>query len=461
MIQSFFKQNPLRDLLLLPVVAAVVSLCGVAHAGSRITFDESGVMSVDGKPRFVISVSLPPPPGAKTTAGGDAYAELRSGGVNYVRVPPPAAWNDEGMAEVQRYLDAAAAARDMLGWISLKALGQIKDDELAVRGALLRNVLARFKDHPGNGGYKGSDEPPWAKIPVGPVRNVYQIAKEVDPDHPVMVLHAPKFKPEVLSPYMPFCDVTGEDIFPIAYPGGGHSDLPNKQISVVADETDKIMKAAGGKPVWMALQIAFSGTAKPHTTLRFPSFPQERYMTYAAIIHGARGINYFGGSLEQTLSDEDRPFGWNWRFWQRVLRPVLEEIGDRSPLYPALLVPDSKLPVKVETMIGRGSAGSRATTTTTTTGGGSTGAGDSAAGGVDFCVREVGGDVFILAARREAEIPSRFQFSGLPADVIDGEVLFEPPRRVKAANGTFTDWFAGNDVHVYRLTKKPRGATTE
>jgi hypothetical protein len=404
-------------------------------------------MSVDGKPRFVISVSLPPPPGAKTTAGADAYAELRSGGVNYVRVPPPAAWNDEGMAEVQRWLDAAAA-HDMLGWVSLKALGQITDEELAPRGELLRRVLTRFKDHPGNGGYKGSDEPPWAKIPVGPVKNVYRIAKEVDPDHPVMVLHAPKFKPEVLSPYMPFCDVTGEDIFPIAYPGGGHSDLPNKQISVVADETKKIMQAAGGKPVWMALQIAFSGTARPHTTLRFPTFPQERYMTYAAIIHGARGINYFGGSLEQTLSDEDRPTGWNWRFWQRVLRPVLEEIGDRSPLYPALLVPNSKLPVKVEFIASKGKSGKS----------GGTDEAAAAPAGVDFCVREAGGEVFILAARREADIPAHFRFTGIPADVVDAEVLFEPPRHVKAGDGEFTDWFAGNDVHVYRLSKKPHAA---
>lgn len=454
MAQPISKRTRLRGVLLPSAVVVLVSLCGTVLAGTRITFDESGVMRVDGKPRFVISVSLPPPPGAKTTAGADAYAELRSGGVNYFRVPPPAAWNDEGMGEVQRYLDAAAA-HDMLGWISLKALGQIKDEELPQRGALLRRVLTRFKDHPANGGYKGSDEPPWAKIPVGPVKNVYQIAKEVDPDHPVMVLHAPKFKPEVLSPYMPFCDVTGEDIFPIAYPGGGHSDLPNKQISVVADETKKIMKAAGGKPVWMALQIAFSGTARPHTTLRFPSFPQERYMTYAAIIHGARGINYFGGSLEQTLSDEDRPFGWNWRFWQRVLRPVLEEIGDRSPLYPALLVPNSRLPVKVDMLVGRtGDA-----TATTSTSSGAASAAEPGADALEFCVREAGGDVFILAARREADTPVRFRFTGLPTNLVDGEVMFESPRRVKVADGQFTDWFAGNDVHVYRLSKTPRAAT--
>jgi len=74
----------------------------------------------------------------------------------------------------------------------------------------------------------------------------------------------------------------------------------------------------------------------------------------------------------------------NWRFWQRVLRPVLEEIGDRSPMYPALLVPNSKLPVKVEMMAGRGG-----TTTANRTAG--TDRADPAATGVEFCVREAGG----------------------------------------------------------------------
>ena len=121
------------------------------------------------------------------------------------------------------------------------------------------------------------------------------------------------------------------------------------------------------------------------------------------------------------MSDEDRASGWNWRFWQRVLRPVLEEIGDRSPLYPALLVPNSKLPVKVEMMIGRNGGPAAATTKA----GGGAGAVEPAAADVEFCVREAGGDVFILAARREAETPARFRFTGLPADLVDGEVMLE------------------------------------
>jgi hypothetical protein len=203
---------------------------------------------------------------------------------------------------------------------------------------------------------------------------------------------------------------------------GKHSDLPNKNISVVGDETKKIVKAAGGKPVWMTLQIAWSGIAREgKNTMRFPTFPEERYMTYQAIIDGARGLNYFGGTVKDVMTPQDQPLGWNWRFWNRILLPVLQEINDKSPLYPALIAPNSKLPIKI------------------------TGATD-----IEFCVREAGKDLFILAAKREGDTVQA-TFSGLPTDVSQAEVLYEPPRTVTAKEGSFTDWFGPNEVHVYRF----------
>jgi hypothetical protein len=107
---------------------------------------------------------------------------------------------------------------------------------------------------------------------------------------------------------------------------------------MVGDFTRRMMEVADGKmPVWMILQIAFSGVVKPGKTLRFPTFPEERFMAYQAIINGARGLIFFGGHLPQAMTPEDAALGWNWRFWNRVLRPVIEEIGEKSPLAPALV----------------------------------------------------------------------------------------------------------------------------
>jgi hypothetical protein len=44
----------------------------------------------------------------------------------------------------------------------------------------------------------------------------------------------------------------------------------------------------GEKPLWMVLQMCWSGVLPSRgKTLRFPTFPEERYMTYEAIINGA------------------------------------------------------------------------------------------------------------------------------------------------------------------------------
>ena len=177
------------------------------------------------------------------------------------------------------------------------------------------------------------------------------------------------------------------------------------------------------KPIWLTLQIAFSGTSGRRHPLRFPTFPQQRFMTYQAIINGAAAW-LLRRELASTLSDRDQPHGWNWTYWERVLRPVIEEVGDKGPLAEAVCATDSKLPVKAS-----GSA-------------------------IELCVREVGRDVFVLACCRDPQKTAEVEFTGLPNEVADGDVLFESPRKVTAKDGSFSDWFAPYDVHVYRFTRR-------
>ena len=106
-----------------------------------------------------------------------------------------------------------------------------------------------------------------------------------------------------------------------------------------------------------------------------------------------------------------------------MLRPVIEEVGDRSPLAQALCAPASKLPIEV---IGEG---------------------------IEFAVREVGDHIFLLACSREPLETREVEFKGLPKDVAVAEVLYEAPRRVQAADGRFKDWFAPWEVHVYKFSR--------
>src|SRR5437763_25207 len=184
----------------------------------------------------------------------------------------------------------------------------------------------------------GLSEPP---APDGLARARTKL-RTVDTDHPVVITQAPLGTTASLTPYRPAFDITGADIYPVAYPPGQHSDLPNKDISVVGDMTKKMVTAAGGKPVWMTLQIAWSGITPgqqhPEIVPRFPTLLEERFMAYQAIVNGARGLIFFGGQLTQVMRPRDAQLGWNWTFWDLVLRPLLVELTSPSVL-PALMAP--------------------------------------------------------------------------------------------------------------------------
>jgi hypothetical protein len=406
------------------MTAAAVLVCAAgAPAATKVTFDANGVLELDGKKTFVVSFSLPPPPGGKTPEGKDGLAELRDAGANFMRIRPekqPVEFDEAGVAYVKKWLDSAAAV-GMHCWITTGELGAIKPNQPGAE-AKLQKVIERFKNHPGLGAWKGYDEPAWVKTPAEAVSKAYAIFKQADPNHPVILIHAPMQGAPSPEPYMPACDITGVDIYRIQYPTPMHGDF-GKELSAVADVTKWIVKASNGKPVWMTLQIAFGGTAAPGKILRFPTFAEERYMAYAAIINGARGINYQGGALPLTLNERDAKLGWNWTFWKKVMRQLIEEVGEKSPLYPALLAPESKLPIELE------------------------------GANVEFCTREVGNEIFILAAKREGATAKAI-FSGLPATDAQGTVLFEEPRKIEIKDGRFEDWFGPNEVHVYKLKRR-------
>ena len=46
------------------------------------------------------------------------------------------------------------------------------------------------------------------------------------------------------------------------------------------------------------------------------------------------------------------------------------------------------------------------------------------------------------------------RFAGLPTECKTGEVVFEEPRKVEAANGSFTDWFGPFEAHVYKFSRR-------
>jgi hypothetical protein len=399
---------------------------------AKITFDQAGALVVDGQKIFPVNLTVILPPDAKAPNGKHAYEEFRDGGAMFMRTGGPR-WDEKTLETELRYQEAAAKhgmrCCPWMGW----DLCNIKPGD-AKKEQQLRDIINKLKDSPGMGLWKGADEPEWGKKQPADVANSARIFHEADPNHPIWLVQAPRGTVESLKRYDAGWDVGGIDIYPVSYPPGRHTEGANKELSMVGDFTRMMRAAAGQKPFWMTLQIAFSGTTPPKGIIRFPTFFEQRFMSYEAIINGARGLTYFGGGLQATLNERDRALGWNWTYWERVMKPLLQELRADSPIAAALVAPDSKLEIKVA-----GEKGPR-------------GATNPDAGGMEFLAREVGEDLYIFACKKEGPT-IQVRFNGLPPTCATGQVVFEEPRKVEAKAGSFTDWFAPFDVHVYRFKK--------
>jgi hypothetical protein len=370
---------------------------------------------------FPIGLSDPPPVGSATPSGRPAWAEIASAGVTHAR--NYTVWTSAAAAEqivsVTEELDAAAEHKLQL-WVALAGV----DDDLG-RRSLLDRIVGVLRGHPGLGAWKGADEPAHGHVPAAGCVAVYKRLRSLDPDHPVVLIEAPRgaspssqahdvpLTVTAVAPYAAACDIHGIDIYPVSKPPGLHAGGPpvNTDISVVGDMTRLIGRASPGRAIWTTLQIAWSGVVPPHPII-FPTLPQARFMAYDAIIAGARGLFFFGGQIKGAMTAADRRLGWNWTYWQRVLRPLLQELTDAAH-NPALTAPDSAHKLT------------------------------ASAADVAVSARDAGSHLYVLAARRSPTATGAVRFTGLPAGVRSGTVLAHPggnpAREVTVSAGTFTD----------------------
>lgn len=148
----------------------------------------------------------------------------------------------------------------------------------------------------------------------------YLYLKGADPAHPVWMNHAPRNSIPQLARFGMAADIVGCDIYPAPANGsGGHSDLADQTLASVGAYTQRMQTSAPEKPVWMVLQ-GFGWTDlreadQPEDPKRRRPKPEEtRFMAYDAIVHGARGLLYWG----TYKVEKDSPF------WTELLAVVSE-----------------------------------------------------------------------------------------------------------------------------------------
>ena len=397
----------------------------------------TGNLVVGGSAVFPIGLSDPPPVGGSTPRGRPAWEEVAGAGVTMARhygVWTAAAAAEELLA-VRSRLDAAQRHGLQL-WLALAGV----DVDLGHR-ALLDRIVNAVKDHPGLGVWKGADEPAHGRVAPAGLVAVREHLRSLDPDHPLAIIEAPRdpapshgaadrrLTVAALRPYAAACDIHGVDIYPVSVPPGRHAGGPpvNTDVSVVGDVTRIVAAATRRKAIWTTLQIAWSGTLPPHRVV-FPTLQQARFMAYDAIVAGARGLFFFGGHLPQAMNERDRLLGWNWTYWDRVQRSLVEELA--GPAHrQALLAPDAPFTVTAD------------------------------ARDVAVSTRQTASAIFVIAVRRSPTATGRVRFHGLPGGIARGTVLAHGPdnpvRPVTATRGSFADPspYRPHNARVYRFAR--------
>jgi hypothetical protein len=415
------------------VLAVVLAVLLVEGAGAAVTtVDQHGTTLIDGQKVFPIVLAKGPERGSLTPDGGDALDEVVSAGVNVFKVGPATRpWWPEDQEDAVLW-NEEAAARGVYTWVNLATLADATP-QTPVREQRLRDVIGLLKDDPALAMWKGADEPWWARLTPEKLQYAYCVATSrgnpgwclgrppADSDHLWVTIQAPRGEAADLAPYSPVTDIHGVDDYPVTW-----VEQADPNLHEVGEYTDIVASVTPSHAVWTTLQVCASGSSNPDDESQFvlPTRHQERYMIYDAILNGARNLAFYGGNINRCWNESDTELGWNWTFWNDVLKGLIQEINADSPIAPALVNPGS-----TQVLVTSDPA-------------------------TQVISREgANGELWVIAARHGAGSQA-VTIGGLPPSMTSGTVYTEG-RSVVAAGGGFTDTFDQWDVHVYRFTVPP------
>ena len=397
------------------VVFVLIQTCCSAADASEVAIGSDLVLRVDGEPFFPIGIYHLP-------GSEDPHRELAEAGFNLVR---SGASSDA--------LDKAQAA-GLKAWVPIG--GHLTfDKDVDAKRANLAELVATLKDHPALLAWESVDEPAWTymkadqRVPAAHLTAGYQTLKRLDSDHPVWLNHAPANLVETMRQYNGAADIIACDIYPVILPGlkpmyalwedGLQGDLLNTYVSQVGEYAEKMKRVAGpGKPVWMVLQgFAWAMLQKEEERqtdkIRFPTRDEARFMAYDAIIHGAKGILYWGVSYTPQPS----------QFWSD-LKSVTKELGG---LHDVLAAPpvDLKIGLRYHEL------------------------GHSVDAGVAVLAKQFDGELYLFTVNDDKN-PVKVTFT-LPHQYNGTADVIAENRAVPVESGSFTDSYKPFEVNNYRI----------
>jgi len=278
----------------------------------------------NGQPFFPIG--LYHCPGSDCTSCPE-LEEISQAGFNCIRIDIGSVTTDLLDRAVSHGVGIFAAAGSWLG-------------NLAAYQENLETKVSQIKNHPALVAYETADEPYWVHYHFGGgySRENLTAGREfingLDPNHPVWCNFAPYDqttvagdKPLTYDGYVEWTslgNIFAMDRYPVR-----HNDYPDDNLNLVNYDCDIIRQIAAdgageGTTIYMVLQgvgmLEWDG--EPGNDGRRPNYTETRFMGYTSIIHGAKGILYWGQSYiepDSQLWQDLKQFAGELSFLQDVL----------------------------------------------------------------------------------------------------------------------------------------------
>jgi hypothetical protein len=200
-------------------------------------------------------------------------------------------------------------------------------------------------------------------------------------------------------------DIFAFDIYPV------NNDGPSK-LYLVAQGVDNLRSWVGNKPVWADIETtAFSqgnGTPTP---------AQTKFEVWSAIIHGAKGIDYFAHIFTPTFHEDGL-------LTLPAMKTAVTAINTQIASLAAV--------INVGTPVGNTVTSSAGTTVP-----------------VDTMTKNYQGSTYIFAAAmRGAATSATFKPTGVTSGTV---TVVGESRTLTLSNGSFSDNYAGFDAHIYKI----------
>ena len=130
------------------------------------------------------------------------------------------------------------------------------------------------------------------------INEAIQLVRRLDPhNRQFWINEARDSDLKFVRQYINHIDIIGCDDYPI------RSD--DREAVRVGVSTDRWKQVGRNKPVWMVLQgYSWSDLEDYDRGIAYPTFNESRLMAYDCIVHGARGILYWGSSYLKSDSHE-------------------------------------------------------------------------------------------------------------------------------------------------------------